>query len=375
MPEVFSEFWDFVVKIWTDGIFGVNLSEVFIALGIIAFALILRSLFTKLVMLQLKQLTKKSETEFDDKLIEALDGPIRFIPIVIGVFVATQLMTLSDETRGFSDAMNESLVLFNIFWAMQRALGPLSFVLGVAKGILPQGAVDWLVKILKALIIALGAAAIFESWGIQVAPLLAGLGIFGVAVALGAQNVFKNLIAGFFVISEGRFEHGDWILVDGVVEGTVEDIGFRTTLIRRFDKAPVYVPNSELSDNAVTNFTRMTHRRIYWKIGLEYRTTVEQLKEVVSDIMDYILASDEFAHPPEVSTFVHVDAFNDSSIDIMIYCFTITTDWGAWLEIKERFALEIKGIVEGRGAGFAFPSQSIYVEMLPEAAPHAGAAS
>ncbi|MFU8765661.1 MAG: mechanosensitive ion channel family protein, partial [Haliea sp.] len=126
--------------------------------------------------------------------------------------------------------------------------------------------------------------------------------------------------------------------------------------------APVYVPNARLADNAVTNFSRMTHRRIRWMLGLEYRTTLEQLKQIRDAIEDYILSSDEFAKPDEVATFVRVDSFNDSSIDILLYCFTHTTVWGDWLEIKERLAYRIKEIVEGAGAGFAFPSRSLYLE-------------
>ena len=123
-----------------------------------------------------------------------------------------------------------------------------------------------------------GAATILEIWGIKIGPILAGLGLFGVAVALGAQDLFKNLISGFLVIAEKRFNPGDWIRVDGEVEGTVETINFRSTLVRRFDKAPVFVPNSKLSDNSVINFSSMTFRRIYWVIGVEYRTTVDQLR-------------------------------------------------------------------------------------------------
>ncbi len=171
------------------------------------------------------------------------------------------------------------------------------------------------------------------------------------------------------VLAERRFLTGDWIKVDGVVEGTVEKIGFRSTLVRRFDKAPVHVPNSSLSDHSVTNFSRMTHRRIYWKIGVEYRTTVSQLRLIRDQIEDFVLGSEVFAHPPEVSTFVRIDSFNDSSIDIMLYCFTRTTNWGEWLEIKEGLAYRIKEIVEGAGSGFAFPSQSVYVESLPQDRP------
>ena len=189
---------------------------------------------------------------------------------------------------------------------------------------------------------------------------------------MGAQDLFKNLIGGLSILIEQRFQRGDWILVDGVVEGTVEGIGFRSTTVRRFDKAPVHVPNQKLSDAAVTNFSAMTHRRIYWKIGLEYRSTLGQLREVRDGIESYLMASDEFEKPPQVPLFVRVDSFNNSSIDIMIYCFTKTTNWGEWLEIKERFAYSIKDIVEKAGTGFAFPSQSIYVEVIPDAASPGG---
>src|SRR5690606_24926556 len=105
------------------------------------------------------------------------------------------------------------------------------------------------------------AATILEIWGIKVAPILAGFGLLGVAVALGAQDLFKNLIAGLLILSEKRFSIGDWVRVKDLVEGTVESIGFRSTVIRRFDLSPVYVPNTMLSDNAVINFSNMIFRR------------------------------------------------------------------------------------------------------------------
>ena len=194
------------------------------------------------------------------------------------------------------------------------------------------------------------------------APILAGLGLIGVAVALGAQDLFRNLIAGLLIIGERRLAHGEWIKIDGGVEGTVEAIGFRSTRVRQFDKAPIYVPNSKLSDTAVVNYTRMTHRRIYWMIGVEYRTTVEQLRRIRDGIETFLLEDDAFAHPPEVPTFVRIDRFSDSSIDIMVYCFTATTVWGEWLAIKERLAYRIKEIVEEAGTGFAFPSRSLYID-------------
>ena len=136
-------------------------------------------------------------------------------------------------------------------------------------------------------------------------------------------------------------------------------------MIRQFDKAPVYVPNAKLSDNTLVNYSLMTHRRIYWTIGVEYRTTVDQLRQIRDGIDTYIRQSDAFDTGPAVSTFVHIDRFSDSSIDLLVYCFTHTTAWGEWLKIKEELACEIKRIVEDAGTAFAFPSRAVYLEAIP----------
>ncbi|MEM9055519.1 MAG: mechanosensitive ion channel family protein, partial [Pseudomonadota bacterium] len=185
---------------------------------------------------------------------------------------------------------------------------------------------------------------------------------FGIAIGLGAQDLFKNLISGILIMTEKRFGPGEWIQVDGVVEGTVEKINFRSTLIRRFDKSPIYVPNGLLSDNPLTNFSRMTHRRIKWVIGVEYRTTVDQLRYIRDEIEALIWNDPRFARPPEAALFVRVNSFNDSSIDFLIYCFTHTTNWGEWLAIKEELATNIYEIIERAGTGFAFPSRTLYMQ-------------
>lgn len=365
MIEQLQQFWSLVVEVWEAGVFGTDLGRVIIAILVFALFMVIRRLFARFVIAAMKRAVKRSKTELDDLVLEAIDKPLRFIPVILGLFFASEYLTLSEDMQSFASNLLRSLIAFNIFWIFYSAVGPLGVAFGKLKDIFGESLVEWIVKLLKVIIFFIGAAAILELWGIKVGPLLAGLGLFGVAVALGAQDLFKNLIAGVLIMAEQRFKNGDWVLVDGVVEGTVKTIGFRSTLIRRFDKAPVYVPNAQMSDNAVTNFSEMTHRRIYWHLGVEYRTTVDQLREIRNGIETYILEQDEFAHPPEVSTFVRIDRFSDSSIDIMLYCFTKTTNWGEWLEIKERLAYRIKEIVEGAGTGFAFPSQSIYVESLP----------
>lgn len=114
----------------------------------------------------------------------------------------------------------------------------------------------------------------------------------------------------------------------------------------------------------------MTQRRIYWRIGVEYRTTKEQLGAIITDIRDYLKSNPDFeADPAKAKTFVYLDSFGASSVDILVYCFTKTTVWGEWLSAKEQLAYTIKEIVEGHGSSFAFPSTSLYVETLPFGTP------
>lgn len=371
MSENLQEFWSLVVDIWTRGFLGIEVGRLLTALGIIILFLILRHFFTLIIIRRLKRWAERTEGDLDDAAIEALAPPIRFIPLVIGIFVAIGYLDIRDSVGEIADNVLRSLVVFTLFWFLFAAVAPFSFVFGKLEKIFTRPMVEWLVKATKIGIAFIGGAIILELWGIEVGPILAGAGLLGVAVALGAQDLFKNLIAGILVIAEKRFHPGDWVRVDGVVEGTVETIGFRSTRVRRFDKAPVFVPNAKLSDNAVTNFSAMTHRRIYWMIGVEYRTTVAQLREIRDGIESYIVGNKEFAQPDEASTFVRIDSFNDSSIDIMLYCFTKTTNWGEWLEIKEKLAYHIMDVVQKAGSSFAFPSQSLYVESLPDDRPEA----
>ncbi|MDP2644691.1 MAG: mechanosensitive ion channel family protein [Desulfobacterales bacterium] len=355
-----------VTEVWQQGLFGVDIGRIIIAAFIFIFFLLIRRLFTGLVINRLGTITKKTKTHLDDDILKILEKPLAFIPVVLGLFIATEYLTLPGVYALIADRLVRSLIVFVIFWCLVKLIVPMSFLLHGLENVFTAAMLEWLIKAIKITFIFIATATILEVWGIRIGPIIAGLGLIGVAVALGAQDLFKNLISGFLIIVEKRFNIGDWIKVEGVVEGTVEAIGFRSTFVRRFDKAPVYVPNAKLSDNSLINFSSMSHRRIYWRIGVEYRSTIEMLREMRDNIENYILESDAFAHPPEVSTFVRIDKFNDSSIDIMVYCFTKTIVWGEWLEIKEALAYKIKEIVETAGTGFAFPSQSLYVETLPE---------
>ena len=159
-------------------------------------------------------------------------------------------MTFSEDTRSFVDNINRTLITILLFWTIHQIIEPISYVLSGLDKILTRELIGWIIKSLKILIFILGAAAVLELWGIKIGPIIAGLGLFGVAVALGAQDLFKNLISGILVLVEKDLKWG-LIIVEGIIEGIVEKIGFRSTTIRKFDKSLAIIPNFQFAENAV----------------------------------------------------------------------------------------------------------------------------
>ena len=360
--ETFNSFTDLFLDVWNNGVFGINATDIVISLIIFLLFYLLRRLIARFILNKLSRIVTKTTTKIDDTVIEVLDGPLKFFPVVIGFFIASSYLDLSIENQNFIDLLNRSLITIFIFWLLHQLIIPFSFVIKNFESKISKPLVDWTLKGLRILVLILGTVAILELWGIRVGPVIAGLGLFGVAVALGAQDLFKNLISGILVLVERRFQVGDWIYVEGVIEGTVESIGFRSTVVRRFDKSLATIPNFQFAENAVINNTQTTNRRINWMVGLEYRTTSEQLKNIKREIEDYIKKSDDFVKSEDTLLSVKIDQFAASSIDIRLICFTKTRHFQEWLNVKDTLALEIKNIVEKNKASFAFPSTSVYVE-------------
>jgi len=357
--NVFENFKNLFLEVWKSGVSGINISEIIIALIIFTFFLFLRGVFAKFIVKRLENFVLKSSNKFDNSLVNSMEGPAKFFPIVIGFFVATSYVSVESNAI---DTINRSLITILIFWTFHQAVGPFSVVIKSIEGLLSKDLINWIINAIKVLILILGLAAVLELWGIKIGPIIAGLGLFGVAVALGAQDLFKNLISGILVLIEKRFQVGDWIFVEGVIEGTVERIGFRSTVVRRFDKSLATIPNFQFAENAVVNNSLITNRRVNWVIGLEYRTTADQLKLIKDQIENYIKKNKDFVVSEDTLLSVKIEQFAASSIDIRLICFTKTAEYLEWMKVKDALAIEIKSIVEKNNASFAFPSTSIYVE-------------
>jgi len=367
--EAINRFKELFLEVWSQGVFGLNASDIIVGIIIFLIFYVLRRLFARFVISKLSKIVNKTSNKIDNTVVEVIEGPLKFLPIVLGFFIATSYIELSLEVQNFVDLLNRTLITIFIFWLLHQLVIPFSYIIKNFEDKISKPLVNWTLKGLEIIIIVLGIVAVLELWGIKVGPVIAGLGLFGVAVALGAQDLFKNLISGIMILMEKRFTIGDVILVSNEVEGVVEQIGFRSTLVRRFDSTPVMIPNYKFAEQSVTNYSRRHHRRIRWLIGFEYKTSIDQLKKIRDSITKLIEDNEDFAKNENSSFFIRIDSFSDSSIDMLVQAFTVTNDWSEFLRIKEELAVSIKEIVESNNAGFAFPSQSLYVESYPNERP------
>jgi len=228
--ELFNNFTSLFLSVWDKGILGVNIFQILVGIGIFLIFLIFRGIISKVIIKRLENIAKKTTNKFDDSFVQAMVGPARFLPIVIGFFIASYYMSFSEESRAIVDTINRTLITIFIFWVIHQIIEPISYILSGLGKVLTRELIGWIIKSLKILIFILGLAAVLELWGIKIGPIIAGLGLFGVAVALGAQDLFKKLISGILVLVEKRFKIGDWIFVEGIIEGIVEKIGYRSTV-------------------------------------------------------------------------------------------------------------------------------------------------
>ena len=355
-----DNFIEILKETWNEGIRGFGIGEIIICLVIIVVSwLIGRLLSTKLID-WLSKKAGQTDNRLDDKILESLRNPLGLIPIVFGFYLVTFYLPLEGSVDFFATTIVKMLVIFTIFSALANLCGPLLSLLD--NKWMTEAMVDWLRKTLEVLIWIIAAAMILDIWGIQVGPIIAGLGLFGVALALGAQDVFKNIFAGIFILSENRFQKGDRIRIGDSLHGIVDHIGFRSTTVRLFDSSPVFVPNADLSDAQVVNHQLMEIRRLDWTINLTYSTKIDQLKSICLDIESYI--KDEKNLPVDLTkdNFVKVSELGASSIDLKLICHTDPVGFADFSDLKEKLIFKIIEAVESNGSDFAFPSQSIYVE-------------
>lgn len=344
------------------------LREIAAAVIIFIFFLVLGKIFVKYIFKIILKLTKKTKTDLDDNILLSFESPLRYFFLVLGFYFSLAILPLTAYQDMLVLELFRALMVVLVTWGFYNFIGTFLFWdLGRKFGIeLDKILIPFVVKILRLILVALALIIIADEWGYNISAFITGLGLGGLAISLAAKDALANIIGGVVIITEKPFSVGDWIYTASV-EGTVEDISFRSTRVRTFAHALVTVPNSTLANESITNWTRMGKRRITFNLGVAYTTPKEKLERCVQKIRDML-----YNHPEihKETIFVRFDQFNESSLDIFLYFFTITTNWGEFLQIKEDVNFKIMEILEQEGVSVALPSRSIYLETSLEVNRH-----
>ncbi|ERN52948.1 mechanosensitive ion channel family protein [Alkalihalophilus marmarensis] len=336
--------------------------DISIAFGIFLIFLVFRKLFTKYVFKFIVSLTRRTPTHVFTDVLLSFEKPLRLFWIVLGTYLALLYLPFNITTTEFVQHIYRSFIIMLLGWGLHNYMSAHSaFFFRFAKRVeLDEDSmlVPFLSKILRFSVIALTIVVIAGEWGYSISGFIAGLGLGGLAFALAAQDTIGNFFGGIIIITEKPFSKGDWIKTPSV-EGTVEDITFRSTQIRTFADSIVTVPNSTLANEPITNWSQMTKRQITFKVGVTYSTPRHKLERCVHRI-DTLLREHEEVNQDLI--MVRFSDFNNSSLDIFVYFFTNTTAWTEWYRIKEDINFKIMNILEEEGVEIAFPSRSLYVE-------------
>lgn len=359
-----------------------------IGVGLILLPLLLRLLRRALPQRARSAQQDPSESErFLRLLRQSFLGPLRVLLVLIAIGQATRILFLRESDEIMLDVL-ASLYVVLIVWALLRLID--NFVMLYSSDLLRRyptlrgELVNFLSSVTRFLVIVIAVLYLMQRFGFDIRALLASLGIGGLAVAFAAKETISNIFGCISIIVDDMFQQGDWIVTPNG-EGTVIDVGLRSTKIRTFDNAVIFLPNAYVAGIDVRNWSRCKlGRRIKFTLGLEYGSDMQQVKKTVDDIRAMLIAHEDIAdsstdtthytkqqlakisdamdaHGIKRTLLVYLDALGDSSIDILIYCFSKTIDWEGWLEVKQDVIFRCCAIVDANGLSVAFPSRTLYL--------------
>ena len=325
----------------------------------IVFAALLIDFIQKKVLKRLQKQLEKTPNLWDDAFIHAVTKPISLLILAFSLSVVMDIANINNSYKVF-----EVGTIIVTAWTLIRLI---SFVeINIIKRQAEEGkeidrtTADAISQLLRVSVVITSLLVGLQSLGFNISAILAFGGIGGVAVGFAAKDLLANFFGGLMIYLDRPFSVGDWIRSpDRNIEGTVEKIGWRLTLIRTFDKRPLYIPNSMFANISVENPSRMTHRRINETIGVRYDDS-KQLPAIINDVKEMLTNHPEIDNTQTL--MVNFNQFATSSLDFFIYTFTKTTNWVKFHEVKQDVLFKITDIVEKHGAEIAFPTSTVHLE-------------
>ena len=345
------------------------------------FAIVLATVCINFVLMRVldavERATDRTASVWDDALIHAARVPLRLLVWVVGLSAAVRLIQAVEPSLVFDYAPEVRRVAIIGIVAMfalrlirhteenlvdpERAIRPVDQTTAKAIG-----------KLLRLAVLITATLVGMQTLGFSISGVVAAGGVSGIAIGFAAKDLLANFFGALMIYWDKPFKEGDWIRSpDKEIEGTVEEIGWRLTRIRTFDKRPLYVPNSVFNNIAVENPSRMQNRRIKETLGIRYDDAAQ-----MAAICDAVRAMIQ-NHPDidqDTTQIVHFNAFNASSIDFLLYCYTRTTKWVEYHKVKQDVLLKILDIVSAHGAQFAYPTQTLQLPGVEAELAHAAQA-
>src|SRR5690625_4186813 len=275
------------MKNWDQFFYSADFKNILIALGVFLVFLLLRKLFTKYIYKMLISLFRKTPTELFTQILLAYERPVHWLFIIIGIYVAIGYFPYINQDGDLFTKMIQASIIFLMSWGLYNLASSTSIIFEninkKTKFALYEILITFISKSLRFIIVAISITIILEVFEYEISGFIAGLGLGGLAFALAAQDALANLFGGFVILTERPFSIGDWIMTPSV-EGTVEDITFRSTKIRTFEQAVVTVPNSTLADEPITNWSEMGKRRVYFTLQIAYDSPIDNIKKAIEQI-------------------------------------------------------------------------------------------
>lgn len=348
---------------FTIDMFMNSLSNWYSALGLFIFIMLLRFFYKRISHGLAVMVKQKFGLDLETNILLAFDNPIRLLLLVLALYL---LLTMSPvkflAESPVLDKIIRSTVIYSMIWGLYNLFdaghGIFSQIL-TKNGLATDKAVAGIIAtFLHILTVCLGFVMIAKEWNYDISAFIASLGIGSLAIALAAKDTLSNVFGSLTILLDKPFKVGHWVKANDI-EGTVEAISFRSTCIRTFEQELVYIPNSLLTNAPITNYSLRKKRRIEYKFGLTYGTTITQMQKVVQDITIYLKQLPDIDN----SDFnVNFFDFGDSALFIRIVCYSTSAEQNQYLATREKINLELLRIVAANNVSCAFPSTSVYFE-------------
>lgn len=353
-------------------LWGVVVWRLAAATGIIFLGFLSRKLLMGIFSGSIKKFTDKTAVKWDDDLVELLPTPISIIVQLMLWAIAVEFLDLPEQPVDISLYLHQGLeigVAVALAWTLMRLVDVFALAMGrlseKTESRLDDQLVPMLRKTLKVVVVITIFVMVVQNLGYSVTSLVASLGVGGLALALAAKDTVANLFGSVVIFADRPFQVGDWVEFGGI-EGTVEEVGFRTTRVRRFDKSLVVVPNQIFSTSAITNHSLRPLRRLAFDVGLTYETKASEMRKMLDALRDLVKNHENI---DQTFSFVQFTELGGSSLNIRVYCFSKSTDWLEYLALQEDMLLRIMDLVDANGLEMAFPTQTLYLrdEQWPQA--------